>query len=282
MSTNVVESVTAVVAPVVTSTVEITSQLVDAVQQKRIRNPKPVAPEMAIVCSLVEHIRDNRFTEETVALIKSIFGREFCLEKGLDTPTEEELAAKKKPRKTAAKKVVDPDAAPVEKKPRKTAAAKKIDVAVDATEGPDAVAVKEKKPRKPAAAKKVSETVVTETTEPTPVAEATEVKPKKPRAKKTTQDSNVVGEAPEIKEKKPRKPAAKKTTETGTAEEVKNAEEVKEKKPRKPASKKTPELPVHENTFQEPTPRKATQDEFAAEWKEELVEEELSDIEDEA
>ena len=262
---------------------QVTEAIVAAA--KRVRKPKA---EITIVEQLITNILEGKFAEEAAALLKQIFGDEFCIKRGLmEKPKKtRKPKAPKEPEASVSEATVD--TVPKEKKVRKPKA--------EATEVSSDAVPKEKKARKPKAVSEASKAVISEEATANDCFASEAIADTLPKEKKARKPKAVISEeataseataseatASEAtvdtvvpKEKKARKPKAVcEASEEATASEATVDTVVpKEKKARKPkAVSEASEAPV--NT-----------DEFSENWgkplEEELVEEELSDIEEEA
>ena len=238
---------------------QVTEAIVAAA--KRVRKPKA---EITIVEQIITDLLAGKFAEEAAAHLKQIFGDEFCIKRGLMEKPKKTRKPKATKEPVASEAVVSE---PKEKKARKPKAPK-VDAPTTTTTSEEAVDAepKEKKARKPKAPKvaAVSEAPVSEA----PVVETPIV------VEATVSDS-------EEKQKKARKPKVPKAVETPIVE-TSVSEEKKVKKVRKPK-----EVPAVSESVELPAPTTpvVNTDEFSENWgkplEDELVEEELSDIEEE-
>jgi hypothetical protein len=90
----------------------ITTEIVNAA--RRTRKPKTVV-EVSIVDEILANVRENKFAEEACETLKRIFGREFCVEKGIEPSVNDpEPVVEPKAKKPRAKKATTSE----EKKPR--------------------------------------------------------------------------------------------------------------------------------------------------------------------
>jgi hypothetical protein len=256
---------------------QLTEAIVSAARStKRTRKPKITAEvERSAVDEIIENLRSGKFAADAIATLERVFGRKMDIEE--DEPkklTELEAEEPKEPQEPKEKKV---------RKPR----AKKVSVATEtdepvAIETPVIITVTaETKTKKPRAKKVVEAPVaIVETVVPVTTSDEKPKKARKPRAKKTEEPETAVSDSDES---------------TVTSKPVVTTSDEKPKKVRKPRVKKTesPTVAVEVTEVVEEKTRNTTPilvstlenefgiDGFSAEWSEELVEEELSDIDDE-
>jgi len=250
---------------------EVTQAIIIAA--KRVRKP---ITEVIIVQQIVEELLNGGFSDEATEKLKNIFGTKFCVVKGLTepTPVPTKKEKKEKKEKTGKEKVI----------------------------GEPVIAVKEKKPRKKPAPKPVAEPMPTTPTttqpvvdpigqsEPPTVEEPAVVVEKKPRKKPVPKP---VVENPLVEPMPTNQPVV---DPIGQSEEP--AVVVKVKKPKKKVVSKPvveivtteeqqqPSIECEEQEQEEklttvPLLRQTNHfspDGFSIDWKPELMEEELSDI----
>ena len=255
---------------------EVTQAIIIAA--KRVRKP---ITEVIIVQQIVEELLNGGFSAEATEKLKNIFGTKFCVAKGLTepTPVPTKKEKKEKKEKTDKEKVTGEPAAVKEKKPRKKPAPKQVaenpltepmptnptasQPELDpigqseplAVEEPAVIVVKEKKPRKKPAPKQVAENPLTEPMPTNPTASQPELDP--------------IGQSEEpavvVVEKKPKKKVVSKPV-----VEIVTTEEQQE-----------PSIEYEEELSAVPLVRQTNHlipDGFSIDWKPELMEEELSDI----